>query len=177
MKSLLFLVFLISFHSCGIIDQIIGNISKEKIFDNLVEFLKGFSGNNDSKCVKVFFDDSRKEEEKYNKKLINITSRIIDMMKNKEDFEQIINKVGIDLITTPNLARYCNLLDAIKYYPNISEVFNIDFNDLDYVQVFLDYADEIYSFFKEKSEKGKEKDNLFFSLGGYLAKKTNFTIR
>ena len=177
MKLLLFLVFLISFHSCGIIDQIIGNISIEKIFDYIVEFLKGFSGNNDSKCAKVFFDDDRKEEEKYNTKLKNITFKIIDMMKNNENFENIINKVGIDLITTHNLARYCNLLEAIKYYQNVSKVFNIDFNNLDYGQVFLDYADEIYAFFKEKNAKGKEKESLFSYLGEYLAGKTNFTIR
>ena len=163
---LLFFGFLISLHSCSIIDQLIGNTTTEEIYSYFVSFLEGFAiknGKNESKCVNVFIDKEKIET------LINITSSIIDMVKKGETFEKILTKKGIDIITTPGLARYCNLLDAVPLYKNLS---SIDFKNLDYFQLFLDYADDLYVIFREKDINKRAS-----ILGEYLSHLTDFKIK
>ena len=164
MKLLLFLGFLISLHSCSLIDVLIGNKTTEEIYGYVVNFLEGFSGKNDSKCVEVFTDVNDKER-KTKAKLMNITSKIINMIKKNGTFENIMNEVGIDLLITHNLAKDCNLIEAIPLYSKI------DFNKLDYIQILLDNADDIYSFFKKDEEERAK------YLGEIFAKHTDFKIR
>ena len=164
MKLLLFLGFLISLHSCNVIGVLIGNKTTEEIYDYVVNFLEGFSGKNDSKCVEVFTDVNDKEN-KTKIKLMGITSTIINMIKNNKTFENIMNEVGIDLIITHNLAKDCNLIEAIPLYSKI------DFNKLDYIQILLDNADDLYSFFKKAPEERAK------YLGEIFAKNTDFKIR
>ena len=165
MKLLLFLGFLISLHSCSLIDVLIGNKTSEEIYGYVVNFLEGFSGKNDSKCVDVFTSEKNKENKDNKEKLMNITSKIINMIKNNKTFENIMNEVGIDIITTHNLAKDCNLIEAIPLYSKI------DFNKLDYIQILLDNADDLYSFFKKDAEERAK------YLGEIFAKNTDFKIR
>ena len=137
------------------------DLSDEEISYNY--FYNFFSGleteKGQNKCSKVI--------KKHKAKFIKILENIIPKLRQGVNIDDILVIYGIEIVSIPGLAQYCNLLKMVPVYYNITEN-NVSLSDL-----FLQSSSKIYGLLKNATTDS-ERFRVFGEIISFLF---NFKVK
>ena len=135
------------------------------IFNITINVLKGFSKDNERKCIQVLY-----EQEQLFKEIIGT---IMEDINNKKGLEDIFKEVGLKLITIHGFAKQCNILLFIpilktKILDNLEDLKSITSERL--LDIYFNNSNLIYSYMKNGNGTFEAFGKMFSDLWNFQVK-------
>ena len=134
-KIAVFLFFILFFNFSKSIE--VDDATLDKLYDSLVEVLKGMCKTGKNECAEVFVNNKDQ--------LITLIKNIMEELSNGTDLSTIILKYAIQLLLIDNIGTKCNIIYIVRVVAKFQNADGIR----DIGKTIKDNADELFEYFQK----------------------------